>query len=302
MRIAVTVAVMALAGCNGVMTAGGGCSDADTIETLRRVVQDNSLAAAGSNSSDAELIRQGWASGKVAMAVESIRTTAKDDAIKKSTCAAIMKVPLAPAVIEGMAGNLAGLAMLGAAGMKRSGDALAVDIAYSSQQTDDGKQVYVELQRGGEIARAAGVIVYAATVPAAPPAAPVAAAPPPAVPPPAPQAAAPTPTRDAAKANDDPQCQGLDLAVTADQLECLGRNFKAADADLNDAYKRVMDGFPEDRKTALRTEQRAWLANKAKACKEAGAEFAGGTMEAVARADCEVKQTKERAAFLAALK
>lgn len=294
--LAVMLAVGAalLIGCDARGVATGGCSDSDTLETLRSVIRERSVEAAGASVKDAELVRQGWAGGKVVLAIESIRTTAKDDAVKRSMCSAVLKVPLQPAVIESFASNIGGLVVLGAAGMKRSGDSLAVDITYTSQPTDDGKQVFVELQHGQEIARAAGVIVYAATVPAGTPA--------PALPTTPASAIAPSSPDHVAVANDDPLCQGLDSTVTADQLECLGRNFKAADRALNDGYKSAMAVLPEDRKTALRAEQRAWLDEKTKACRAAGAEFEGGSMEAVAQSDCEVQQTRARVGYVAGFK
>ena len=93
-------------------------------------------------------------------------------------------------------------------------------------------------------------------------------------------------------------CKGLDLAVTAEQLECLNRKFTEADKQLNIVYRQVMAGLEESRKSALKKEQIAWIKEKETKCAQAGKDFEGGTMEPVAIADCKVQMTETRLAYL----
>ncbi len=93
-------------------------------------------------------------------------------------------------------------------------------------------------------------------------------------------------------------CKGLDLAVTAEQLECLDRKFAIADGQLNDAYKQLMATRDETTKAALKKEQIAWIKEKEKTCAQAGKEFEGGSMEAVLISDCKVQMTEKRVAYL----
>ena len=88
------------------------------------------------------------------------------------------------------------------------------------------------------------------------------------------------------------------MTIVPDQMECLDRKYKQADSDLNATYKSLMSSLPEDRKAALRTEQRAWVSEKTKACADAGKEFAGGQMEGVVSLDCQVQQTEKRLEYL----
>lgn len=95
-------------------------------------------------------------------------------------------------------------------------------------------------------------------------------------------------------------CKGLDLAITADQLDCIGKKFEISDAELNRLYKALMTSLEPARKASLQAEQRAWIKEKQTKCKAAGKEFEGGTMATVLSADCELQMTTEREKYLAA--
>ncbi|WP_051306126.1 lysozyme inhibitor LprI family protein [Massilia alkalitolerans] len=94
-------------------------------------------------------------------------------------------------------------------------------------------------------------------------------------------------------------CQGLDLAVTVDQSECIGRKFAIADKQLNEDYKRLMASLSPERQAELKSTQRAWIQEKERACEEAGKEAEGGTLQPILIGDCTVRMTQERIAFLA---
>lgn len=89
-------------------------------------------------------------------------------------------------------------------------------------------------------------------------------------------------------------CKGLDLAVTLDMRVCLDRRFKLADGKLNERYQQLMASLGEARKAQLKREQIRWIREKEAKCPQAGAEFAGGTLEPVVIADCYVTMTEKR--------
>lgn len=93
-------------------------------------------------------------------------------------------------------------------------------------------------------------------------------------------------------------CQGLDLSVTPDQIECFDREFADTDKKLNVMYKQLMLKLDDSRKSFLKKEQVAWIKEKEAKCAQAGKEFEGGQMEVVAIADCTVQMTKQRLTYL----
>ncbi|MBN2287667.1 MAG: DUF1311 domain-containing protein [Tissierellales bacterium] len=93
-------------------------------------------------------------------------------------------------------------------------------------------------------------------------------------------------------------CEGLDLAITGDLIECLDRKYAIADKKLNDVYKDLMSRLEKSRKSALINEQRAWIKEKELKCTEAGKEMEGGTFEIVMIKDCLVQMTEERIEYL----
>jgi uncharacterized protein YecT (DUF1311 family) len=94
-------------------------------------------------------------------------------------------------------------------------------------------------------------------------------------------------------------CKGLDLAITVDQSECVSRKYTIADKKLNDEYKRIMGSLSPARQSELKTTQLVWIKEKERTCAAAGKEVEGGSLEPIVIADCEVRMTEERNAFLA---
>lgn len=266
--------------------ARGSCSDPSVLEAVRSIIRSNSKGAAGRDEAAAAQIAQGWAKTKIEF--DGVRTTKRDEGSRLSNCAAQLRLIMGAQVFEAMATNVLGAATVGRAGYKRDGDAALVDITYTAQPTDNNKQVYAELFDGKEIAESAGVLVYAAVMPT-----PVAATA---------QSAnidtAPAQAVQAARAPSDNVCEGLDTSITVNQMECLRREFAEADKALNSNYKAAMARLDASGQAALRTKQRGWLAAKSAACEKAGEEFAGGTAEAVLKADCQVQRTRARAVDL----
>lgn len=63
---------------------------------------------------------------------------------------------------------------------------------------------------------------------------------------------------------------------------------------LNDFWKELKNTLPEEEYQTLLTEQRAWIVEKETAVEKAGAEFAGGSMEALAKNMEAASMTEER--------
>lgn len=63
---------------------------------------------------------------------------------------------------------------------------------------------------------------------------------------------------------------------------------------LNDLWRELKDSLPEEEFQNLLEEQRAWIAEKEQAVNKAGEEFAGGTMQPMARNTKASELTKER--------
>lgn len=97
-------------------------------------------------------------------------------------------------------------------------------------------------------------------------------------------------------------CKGLDLSITAEQVECLDRKYAAADKELNNIYKQTMSSLAESRKSALKKEQVTWIKEKESKCAKAGKEQEGGTLETVMIKDCFVQMTEQRVAYLKTFK
>lgn len=102
----------------------------------------------------------------------------------------------------------------------------------------------------------------------------------------------------------DPQTQ-------VEMTTCSGAAFKAADTELNAAYKAAMatmkawdaDLDPADQGAAeaLRDAQRAWIPYRDAACGAEGFFYLGGSMESMVVTDCLTRLTRERTAALAVL-
>lgn len=97
-------------------------------------------------------------------------------------------------------------------------------------------------------------------------------------------------------------CKGLDLSITAEQIECLDRKYTTADKELNNIYKQTMSKLEASRKSALKKEQIAWIKEKETKCAKAGKEMEGGTLETVMIKDCFVQMTEQRIAYLKTFK
>ncbi len=93
-----------------------------------------------------------------------------------------------------------------------------------------------------------------------------------------------------------------DNAQTQTEInDCAGQMYEAADADLNDTYKQVMDhlGDNEKAKDLLKTAQQAWIKFRDAECTFRSSDSEGGTIHATILAGCLTDMTEERTADLA---
>jgi len=259
------------------------CSDPATVSWVRKILLEQSgLSAAEREKMAAKLV-------EATMALENIRPSASDDKIKKLSCEADLVLSNGDAAVNKSTIPLRYDSQLG--------DRNAHIVKVTSLTVHDPRTLNYYLTTA--IAHAQAKNGGAAIAPAAS----------------APQEAA---AADAAaeeaelreenailEAEDTSDtveqsgvCKGLDLAITAENRECLSRQFTIADKILNDEYKRAMSLLTPERGAELKTSQRAWIKEKKEACEEAGKEFEGGSLEAVVAAGCEVRMTEERSEFL----
>lgn len=87
--------------------------------------------------------------------------------------------------------------------------------------------------------------------------------------------------------------QGVTSAMSA----CFVADYRRADARLNETYRSTMGRLSTTRQSALRTSQRAWLAQRDRACPLDNSEGAG-TIEMLNHPACLAKQTKQRTTWL----
>ena len=108
--------------------------------------------------------------------------------------------------------------------------------------------------------------------------------------------------------------QEVDCANAMAQMDlnqCAYEDWEAADAELNDVYKRAMmilqgwdEGLPEDEKggaEALKEAQRAWITFRDKACQAEGYAMKGGSAEPLLVYGCMRQLTEERTDHLTGL-
>ena len=90
----------------------------------------------------------------------------------------------------------------------------------------------------------------------------------------------------------------------AEMTICAGRDYEAADAELNAAYKMARAAMksydaelPADRRDnpkALLEAQRAWIPYRDAACEAEGFPFQGGTIRPMIIAECLARLTRQR--------
>lgn len=292
------VAAISISACS---TKTPSCSEKDSVDLVTQLMGEHAGKLAESALTFTQIKSEQIVS-QIKFDVTNIRTSGHDEATGKYTCDADVVASLPPEA-EKVLGNSLATALVFSNGLgsaRVNGGKLTESISYTVQLTDDKEHVYVEVPQGGnDVAEAAVALVIRSEVSKAQQKAmsgPAAAQPAVA------QGAEAAPPTDAASAEVDPGCPGVDQSTTEGQLECISTKYKAADADLNSTYKQLMSSLAESDKTKLKTEQREWVKSKESKCAEAAKEFEGGTLEQVTKSDCALQQTVERVSYLKAYK
>ncbi|MDO9114976.1 MAG: lysozyme inhibitor LprI family protein [Polaromonas sp.] len=97
----------------------------------------------------------------------------------------------------------------------------------------------------------------------------------------------------AAPKQEDNRCSNSD-----DPMQCLDKEFVAADKLLNETYKQVMARMDASQKATLKKAQLAWISEKEDKCEKAGVENAGGQLERIQIAECMLRMTEKRTSYL----
>ncbi|MBW6526459.1 DUF1311 domain-containing protein [Sphingomonas sp. RHCKR7] len=85
--------------------------------------------------------------------------------------------------------------------------------------------------------------------------------------------------------------------VTPAMAACFVADYQRADAQLNEVYRATMKRLPRSRQAALRTSQRAWIAERDRACPIDDTPGTG-TIETLNHPGCLTKVTERRTAWL----
>ncbi|NLY28258.1 MAG: DUF1311 domain-containing protein [Alcaligenaceae bacterium] len=93
-------------------------------------------------------------------------------------------------------------------------------------------------------------------------------------------------------------CMDNSGGVTLNMVECMNAELTRQDAKLNAEYKVLMNSLSAERKTQLRTAQRAWITYRDENC-TFYYDPDGGTMARLEANMCVVRMTAERASALA---
>jgi uncharacterized protein YecT (DUF1311 family) len=100
------------------------------------------------------------------------------------------------------------------------------------------------------------------------------------------------PTGTAQHAKQDP-CANATTTVEID--ECVGKEYKKVDAELNRVYKQLMAKLEDEgAKTALKTAQQAWLKYRDLNCEFESYENKGGTIYPIVYTGCLSAMTTTR--------
>lgn len=105
----------------------------------------------------------------------------------------------------------------------------------------------------------------------------------------------------AAQGGRSPSADRCQDARTQTELNtCAAREYRAADAELNRVWQRLMTAADAEQRPLLRTAQRAWVAFRDAHCASEAADFRGGSIEPMLRSLCLADVTRARTAQLAA--
>ena len=91
-----------------------------------------------------------------------------------------------------------------------------------------------------------------------------------------------------------------DAQTQAEMTMCWGKEYKAADARLNEAYRRFAAKLDDEEKAQLKNAQLAWLKYRDANCDFVADQYKGGTMRPMIAAICLADVTNNRTTELKA--
>lgn len=293
--ISVAAIVFVLWGCGSKTPS---CSDEKTVNLVKQIYEGSLKKGVPPFVPDESLLKA--IANAVNMSITTIRTAEHDGKTDKFVCDAVMEVKFPDAVAKPGPAGVTPLTDCTSSmpSVQIEGALAKANIRYTSQMTEDKKEQVVELSGVDPIVN---VVLALGMAGAFQPPVQTASQTPPQ------QATVRQPDDVEKKSNKEQEestvektgvCQGLDLSVTADQLECLDRKYQVADKDLNNTYKQVMARIGESRKESLKKEQISWIKEKTSKCDKAGKEAEGGSLQPVIIKDCELHMTEQRIEYL----
>ena len=91
-----------------------------------------------------------------------------------------------------------------------------------------------------------------------------------------------------------------DAQSQAEMNMCWGKEYKAADARLNEAFRRFMAKLNDEEKAQLKKAQLAWITYRDANCDFVADQYKGGTMRPMIAAICLAETTNNRTTELEA--
>jgi uncharacterized protein YecT (DUF1311 family) len=85
-----------------------------------------------------------------------------------------------------------------------------------------------------------------------------------------------------------------DAQSQAEMTQCAGKAYKAADAELNQIYQKLVAMLDDDEKAQLKDVETAWIKYRDANCEFVADQFKGGTMRPMVYAFCLADVTKSR--------
>ncbi len=76
--------------------------------------------------------------------------------------------------------------------------------------------------------------------------------------------------------------------------QCAGKDYKTADAALNQVYQRLVNMLDDEERAQLKEAQTAWIKYRDLNCDFVGDQFKGGTMRPMVYANCLADMTRKR--------
>ena len=83
--------------------------------------------------------------------------------------------------------------------------------------------------------------------------------------------------------------------TTPEMRDCTGKEYKQADAELNEVYKQLMSKLEDEgHQASLKSTQQAWIRYRDTNCEYESYLSRGGTIYSVVHTGCLMRMTKER--------